>query len=471
MPDTLKCDVLVVGSGPGGYVAAIRCGQLGLDTIIVEKDRLGGTCLIRGCIPSKAIIEAAEKFEQAGINASGKSEIGIKAAKPTLDFSKTISWKNGITDKLSDGVTGLLKHAKVRTVSGWAKFTNAKSCTVDTKDGPVKIKAKNVILANGSTSVELKGLPFGGPVISSTEALDLNEVPKHLTVIGAGYIGMELGIAYRKLGAEVTFIEADARILPGFDKQLTAPVAKWLRDHKVTVHTKAFAKSVTSKGDKHTLNFTDKDGKKASLIADKILVTVGRKPCTEGWGLNKMAIDMDGPFIKVNEKCETAMRGVYAIGDLVGEPMLAHKASAQGEMVAEILAGHKRTFNPNAIPAVCFTDPEIVTVGLTPDDVKEQGLDVNEGKFRWAANGRALTTGTAEGRGFVRVLSLKENGRIIGIQAVGKHISELSGELVLAIEMGARAEDLAGTIHAHPTMSEAIMEAGFAAFGRPLHST
>ena len=467
MSEHLKCDVLVVGSGPGGYVAAIRAGQLGLDTIIVENDRMGGTCLIRGCIPSKALIEAAEKFEQAGINASGSSEIGIKAAKPTLDFAKTIAWKDGITDKLSEGVTGLLKHAGVRSVKGWAIFENAKTCTV----GDSKITAKNVILANGSTSVELPGLPFGGPVISSTKALDLTEIPKRLAVIGAGYIGMELGIAYRKLGAEVTFIEADARILPGFDKQLTAPVAKWLRDHKVTTHTKAFAKSVASKGDKHTLTYTDKDGKTQKLETDKILVTVGRKPCAEGWGLEKMAIDMDGPFIKVDDQCRTAMKDVYAIGDLVGEPMLAHKASAQGEMVAEILAGHKRSFNPNAIPAVCFTDPEIISVGLTPDDVKSQKLDVNEGKFRWAANGRALTTGTAEGGGFVRVLSLKENGRIVGIQAVGKHISELSGEMVLAIEMGARVEDLAGTIHAHPTMSEAIMEAGFAALGRPLHST
>jgi len=471
MSEHLKCDVLVVGSGPGGYVAAIRAGQLGLDTIIVENDRMGGTCLIRGCIPSKALIEAAEKFEQASINASGKSEIGIKTAKPSLDFTKTIAWKDSITDKLSDGVTGLLKHANVRTVKGWATFQNAKTCTVQGSDLDTKIAAKNVILANGSTSVELPGVPFGGPVISSTEALDLTEVPKRLAVIGAGYIGMELGIAYRKLGSEVTFIEADTRILPGFDKQLTAPVAKWLRDHNVTMHTKAFAKSVSSKGDKHSLAYTDKDGKSQKLDADQILVTVGRKPCSEGWGLEKMAIDMDGPFVKVDDQCRTSMRGVFAIGDLVGEPMLAHKASAQGEMVAEILAGHKRSFNPNAIPAVCFTDPEIISVGLTPTEVKEQGLDVNEGKFRWAANGRALTTGTAEGGGFVRVISLKENGRIVGIQAVGKHISELSGEMVLAIEMGARAEDLAGTIHAHPTMSEAIMEAGFAALGRPLHST
>ena len=467
MSEHLACDVLVVGSGPGGYIAAIRAGQLGLDTILVESERLGGTCLIRGCIPSKALIEAAEKFEQAGINASGNSEIGLTASAPSLDFKQTIAWKDGITDKLSSGVAGLLKAAGVRVVSGWAVFENAKTCTV----GETKITAENIILANGSKSVELKGLPFGGPVISSTEALDLTEVPKRLAVIGAGYIGMELGIAYRKLGSEVTFIEAAPRILPGFDKQLSAPVAKWLRDHKVSVQKQSFAKSVSSKGGKHILTYTEKNGAEVKLAADKILVTVGRKPCTEGWGLENMAIDMDGPFVKVDEQCRTAMRGVYAIGDLVGEPMLAHKASAQGEMVAEIIAGHKRSFNPAAIPAVCFTDPEIISVGLTPDEVKEQKLDVIEGKFRWAANGRALTTGTADGGGFVRVLALKSTGRVIGIQAVGRHISELSGEFVLAIEMNATLEDLAGTIHAHPTLSEALMEAALSALGTPLHST
>lgn len=467
MTEKITCDVLVVGSGPGGYVAAIRAGQLGLDTVLVESGRLGGTCLIRGCIPSKALIEAAEKFEQARNNANGNSEIGLSAATPTLDFKKTIAWKDGITDRLSSGVSGLLKAAGVRIVTGWAVFKNAKTCAV----GDVKIAAKNVILANGSTEIELPGLPFGGPVISSTGALDLTDVPQKLAVIGAGYIGMELGIAYAKLGANVTFIEAGPRILPGFDKRLTAPVAKWLKDHKVSVHTKSFARSVTSKDDIYTLHYTDKNDQKESLIADKILVTVGRKPRTDGWGLENMAVDMDGQFVKVDNKCQTSMRGVYAIGDLVGEPMLAHKASAQGEMVAEILAGHKRTFNPAAIPAICFSDPEIVSVGLTPEQAKEQKLKVVEGKFPWAANGRALTTGTADGGGFVRVLALKDTGRILGIQAVGRHISELSGEFVLAIEMNSTLEDLAGTIHAHPSLSEVVMEAAFSALGRPLHSS
>ena len=467
MSDKITCDVLVVGSGPGGYVAAIRAGQLGLDTVLVESGRLGGTCLIRGCIPSKALIEAAEKFEQAKINASGNSEIGLVADAPTLNFEKTIAWKDGITDRLSTGVAGLLKAANVRVVTGWAEFTNAKTCTV----GDTKITTKNVILANGSSEIELPDLPFGGPVISSTGALDLTEIPKKLAVIGAGYIGMELGIAYAKLGADVTFIEAGPRILPGFDKRLTAPVSKWLKDNKASVHTKSFTKTVTTKGGIHTLIYTDKNGKEVKLIADNILVTVGRKPCTNGWGLENMAVDMDGPFVKIDNKCQTSMRGVYAIGDLVGEPMLAHKASAQGEMVAEILAGHKRTFNPAAIPAICFSDPEIVSVGITPEQAKQQNLEIVTGKFPWAANGRALTTGTANGGGFVRVLALKDTGRIVGVQAVGRHISELSGEFVLAIEMNATLEDLAGTIHAHPSLSEVVMEAAFSALGRPLHST
>ena len=474
MAEHFTCDVLVVGSGPGGYVAAIRAGQLGLDTMLVEDGRLGGTCLIRGCIPSKALIEAAEKFEQAGINASGNSVIGLSADKPKLDFKKTIAWKDGITETLSSGVAGLLKAAGVRVVSGWAVFENAKTCTV----GDDKITANNVILATGSKSVELKGLPFAkngeGVVISSTEALDLTSVPKKLAVVGAGYIGMELGIAYRKLGAEVTFIEAAKTILPGFDKQLSAPVSKWLRDHDVTVHTGSFAQSVSTKGGKHSLTYTDKNGAEATLACDKVLVTVGRIPNTEGWGLENMAVDMapenNGVFVKVDNKCRTAMRGVYAIGDLVGEPMLAHKASAQGEMVAEIIAGKKRTFAPEAIPAVCFTDPEIISVGLMPNEAKDKGLEFTQGKFRWAANGRALTTGTADGGGFVRILALKSTNRIIGIQAVGRHISELSGEFVLAIEMNATLEDMAGTIHAHPTLSEAAMEAALSALGHPIHS-
>ena len=465
MSEEITCDVLVVGAGPGGYVAAIRAGQLGLDTVLIEKDRLGGTCLIRGCIPSKALIEAADRFEQAQENAKADNPFGIKSNAPSLDFTQTIGWKNGITDKLSNGVAGLLKAAKVRVINGWADFINAKTCKV----GKTKITAKNVILATGSVSVELPGLPFGGDVIGSTEALDLPEVPKTLAVVGAGYIGMELGIAYRKFGAEVHFIEASKRILPGFEKALSAPVSRWLKAHNVRIQTEAFAQSVQTKNGKSVLFYKDKKKKTCELVADKILVTVGRKPCITGWGLENMGLDMDGPFIKVNSKCETPMRGVYAIGDLVGEPMLAHKASAQGEMVAEIIAGMRREFTPAVIPAVCYSDPEIVSVGLSAKQAKDQGLDIKPGKFRFAANGRAMTIGGADTGGFIEVVAESASGRIVGLHGVGKHISELSGEFALAIEMNATLEDLSGTIHAHPSLSEAVMEAGLAALGHPLH--
>ncbi len=467
MSEHFHCEVLVVGGGPGGYVAAIRAGQAGLDTILVEADRLGGTCLIRGCIPSKALIEAVGKYAQAEKNASGDSEIGLSAGKPKLDYGKTIAWKNGITDKLSSGVAGLLKAAGVQVIKGWAEFDNAKTCRVGTD----KITAKNVILATGSTSVELPSLPFGGDILSSTEALDLEQIPKHLAVIGAGYIGIELGTVFAKLGCKVTFIEAAPTILPGFDKALVAPVKKRLKALGVEVHTGCFAQKY--QGGK--LSYKDAAGKIHSVVCDKVLVTVGRKPLTQGWGLENMGLDMvpdpaKGPFLKVDAKCATPMRGVYAIGDLVGEPMLAHKASAQGEMVAEVIAGHKREFTPAAIPAVCFSDPEIVSVGLSPKEAKAQGIDFIEGKFRFAANGRALSLGVDGEGGFVRVLARKDTGLVIGIQAVGGHISELAGEFVLALEMCATLEDIAGTIHAHPTLGEALMESAHSALGHPLHS-
>ncbi|HHI88622.1 MAG TPA: dihydrolipoyl dehydrogenase [Hellea balneolensis] len=465
--EEIHCEVLVVGGGPGGYVAAIRAGQAGLDTVLVEADRLGGTCLIRGCIPSKALIEAAGQYARAVENASGKSPIGLVAGTPKLDYARTIAWKDGITDKLSKGVAGLLKAAGVRVITGWAVFENAKTCQV----GDIRIQAENVILANGSTSVALPGLPFGGDILSSTEALDLSDIPKRLAVIGAGYIGVELGTVFAKLGAQVTFIEAAPAILPGFDKALVAPVQRRLKALGVRVHTNCLAMGFKS----GKLTYKDKDGKGHSLSCDKVLVTVGRKPMTEGWGLETMGLDMApdpvrGPFIRVDEKCATPMRGVYAIGDLVGEPMLAHKASAQGEMVAEILAGHKQTFAPAAIPAVCFSDPEIVSVGLSPAQAKESGIAFDEGKFRFAANGRALSLGADKDGGFVRVLARKDTGLVIGIQAVGAHISELAGEFALALEMCATLDDIAGTIHAHPTLGEAVMESAHSALGHPLHS-
>ncbi len=464
MADPIRTQVLVVGGGPGGYVAAIRAGQLGLNTVLVEADRLGGTCLIRGCIPSKALIHVAGQFESMA-RAAGQGLHGIALkAPPAIELGETVRWKEGVVDKLNAGVTALLKRAKVHVVKGWAVFSNGKTCSVDTPEGKVEITAGHVILANGSVPVELPNIPFGGPVISSTDALMLGELPKKLVVVGAGYIGLELGIAFRKLGSEVTVVEALDRILALYDAPLVEPVRKWLEKNGVKLHLEAKAQSVESNGKSHTLLVETKQGP-LRLEADKILVTVGRKPNTQGWGLETMAVDMAGRFVKVDDQCRTSMKDVWAVGDLVGEPMLEHKATKQGEMVAEIIAGHRRRFEPASIPAVCFTEPEIVSAGLLPTDreAKDAGVTI----FPFSANGRALSMDATEG--FMRIVWRKDNHRILGIQAVGAHVSELSGEFSQALEMGALLEDVAGTIHVHPTLSETFHEAALRALGHPIH--
>ena len=470
MAKTITTKVLVVGGGPGGYVAAIRAGQLGLDTTLVEEDRVGGTCLLRGCIPSKALIHAAGRFHEL----AHADNIGILLPQPAaFDLSKTVSWKDGVTGKLNRGVAGLLAKAKVRSVKGRAIFSDAKTCSVESVEsvegGPLTIKAEHVILATGSVAVELKILPFGGDIISSTEALSLAEVPKRLAVVGAGYIGLELGIAFAKMGSQVTVVEAQDRILPLYDAELTRPVDRWLKKQGVTVHLKSKVTGSTAKGKKLVLDYESAEGKAETIPCDKILVTVGRRPNTQGWGLEQIGLDMAGPFVKVDDQCRTAMRNVWAIGDLVGEPMLAHKASRQGEIVAEIIAGHKRSFDPVCIPAVCFTEPEIVSAGLSPEQARAAGHEIKIGMFPFVANSRALSMEAGADGGFVRVIARADNHLVLGIQAVGAHVSELSGEFAHALEMGSRLEDIAGTIHAHPTMGEALPEASLAALGHALH--
>lgn len=469
MTQTLKTKVLIIGAGTGGYVAGIRCGQLGLDTVLVDGGDghggggLGGTCLNVGCIPSKAIIHAAGKFETVA-KAAGGGTLGITAAAPAIDLKQTVEWKDGIVRKLNAGVAALLKKAKVKVIKGWANFEDAKTCVVATDDGDVKITAEHVILATGSEPVELPFLPFGGDVISSTEALSLSEVPKKLVVVGGGYIGLELGIAFRKLGAQVAIVEMADRILPLYDKALTDPVAKWLTSHGVELHLGARAGGF---GD-GKLNVTTKDGEPLQLDADKVLVTVGRKPRTQGWGLENMGVAMSGPFVKIDQRCATSMRNVWAVGDLTGEPMLAHKGSAQGEVVAEIIAGHDRVFDPVTIAAVCFTEPEIVSAGVGPQDVEGRD-DVIQAVFPFAAIGRALAIEAGEDGGFVRVIANKGNHRILGVQAVGQHVSELSNSFAQMLEMGAVLEDVAGTIHVHPTLGEAFHEASLRALGHAIH--
>lgn len=461
----ITCKLLVIGGGPGGYVCAIRAGQLGIDTVIVESTKLGGTCLTVGCIPSKAMIHVAEEFEKASHAAAGKTPFGLTAAEPRLDLKQAVAWKDGIVQRLNNGVAALLRKAKVKIVHGRASFKDGKTVLVETETGPRTIRAETIVIATGSVPVELPFLPFGGNVISSTGALALTELPKRLTVVGGGYIGLELGIAFAKLGARVTVVEAQDRILPLYDAELTGPVAKKLVSLGVEVLLGAKARGATSKGD--ALMVETSDGQEKRIASDRILVTVGRAPATAGLGLEELVLDMDGRFIRIGERCETSMRGVYAIGDVTGEPMLAHRAMAQGEMAAEIVAGLPRAWDKRCIPAICFTDPEIVSVGLSPDEAKRAGLDVRIGQFPLAASGRAMTRDAEQG--FIRIVAQAGTQAVLGVQAVGSGVSELSTAFGLAIEMGATLEDIAGTIHAHPTLGEGFQEAALKALGHAIH--
>ena len=461
----ISCKLLVIGAGPGGYICAIRAGQLGIDTVIVEAVKAGGTCLNVGCIPSKAMIHAADEYLMASEMAAGKSPFGITVATPAIDLAKTVAWKDRIVGRLNTGVAGLLKKAHVKAVIGWARFRDGKTVEVETETGLQVIRAETIVIATGSAPVELPFLPFGGPVISSTEALSLKQVPQQLAVVGGGYIGLELGTAFAKLGSKVTVVEALPRILPQYDAELTRPVAKRLEALGVRVLTGAKAKGLSSKGD--ALLVEAADGSEQKISADKVLVTVGRKPVTEGWGLEEIDLDRDGRFIRIDEQCRTSMRGIYAIGDVTGEPMLAHRAMAQGEMVAEIVAGHKRSWDKRSIPAVCFTDPEVLTTGLSPEEAKALGIEIKTAQFPFSANGRAMTLSSEDG--FVRIVARADNHVVLGIQAVGAGTAELSSAFSLALEMGARLEDIAGTIHAHPTQGEAFLEAALRTLGHALH--
>ncbi len=457
----LSCKVLIIGGGPGGYVAAIRAGQLGLDTILVEADRLGGACLNVGCIPSKALIHAAETVHALS-DPHHLAAIGLTAAKPTLDYARTIAWKDNLVSRLTGGVAALLKTAKVRSLRGLATIIDGKSAIVHTDTGEQRIRTEHLILATGSEPAPLAALPFGGDILSSTEALALTELPGSLAVVGAGYIGLELGMAFAKLGVKVTVVEAQERILPLYDAELTQPVARRLTDLGVTVHVKASALSLAG----GALRVT-RGGSEERIDADKVLVAVGRRARTQGFGLERLDLTMSGPFVRIDERCSTSMRNVWAIGDVTGEPMLAHRAMAQGEMVAEIIAGHRRAFDKIAIPAITFTDPEIVSVGLSPDAARAVHSETCVGLFPFRANGRALTQQSEEG--FVRVVARVDNHVVLGVQAVGNGISELSAAFALGLEMGVRLEDVAGTIVAHPTEGEAFHEAALAAKGKALH--
>ena len=455
----IVCKLLVIGAGPGGYACAIRAGQLGVDTVIVEKAKAGGTCLNVGCIPSKALIHAADEFDKIRHMAA----IGITAEAPRLDLAQAMRWKDGIVGRLNSGVLALLRKAKVKVVHGAARFRDGKTVEVETETGTQLVRAETVVIATGSEPVALPSLPFGGPILSSTGALALTELPGRLAVVGGGYIGLELGTAFAKLSAQVTVVEAAGQVLPLYDGELVKPVLKRLGELGVRVLTGAKAKGY-SEG---ALVVEAQSGQEERIAADKVLVTVGRRACMDGWGLEELDLDRAGRFLRIDERCRTSMRGVFAIGDFTGEPMLAHRAMAQGEMVAEIVSGRKRQWDKRAIPAVCFTDPEIVTAGLSPDEARALGHEIRVGLFPFSANGRAMTTGAEDG--FVRAVARSDTNLVLGLQAVGAGVSELSSAFALALEMGARLETIAATIHAHPTRSEGLQEAAMKALGHALH--
>lgn len=458
----LNCKLLVIGAGPGGYVCAIRAAQLGVDTVIIESHSPGGTCLNVGCIPSKALIHAADEFYKM-VSASEQSMLGIRVTRPSINFTETINWKNSTVQRLNNGVTALLKKSGARLLIGTAQFIDGKTVRVTGKEGSQTVRCENVVIATGSKSVELPLVPFGDNIISSTEALSLDDVPKTIAVVGGGYIGLELGTAFAKLGTQVMLVESASKVLPHYDEDLTRPIVKRLSELGVEIMTSTTVKGVEGK----QLHIQRRGSDRQSIVADRILVTVGRTSDTSSCKVEELKLTMNGAYIAIDNKCQTSMRGVYAIGDVTGEPMLAHRAMAQGQMVAEIVSGLNRAWDKRCIPAICFTDPEIVTAGLSPKEALEVQQEFDVGVFPLQANGRALTMECDTG--FVRVVTDKHDGVLLGVQAVGYGVSELSTAFALAIEMGACAEDIEATVHAHPTLGESFPEACMQATGSALH--
>ncbi|MCL6597275.1 MAG: dihydrolipoyl dehydrogenase [Alicyclobacillus macrosporangiidus] len=454
-------DVLVVGAGPGGYVAAIRAAQLGKSVTIVDKAELGGVCLNRGCIPSKALITAAHQYE-----AAKASPIPGITSSATLDFGKVQAWKQSVVDKMTGGVKTLLKGNKVRVVQGEVFFTGPNEVRVLSEYEGQRFRFKDCILATGSRPIELKALPYGKRVLSSTEALALDHVPESLIVVGGGYIGIELGQTYAKFGSKVTIVEGTGSILPTFDAQLTRMVVRNLKKYNVDIHTNAFAQGVEETENGITLTFKVGDEEK-HVTAEYVLVTVGRRPNTDELGLDAAGVQLtEKGMVQVDHQGRTSNPHIFAIGDIVPGPALAHKASYEGKVAAEVIAGHNSAVDYRCIPAVVFSDPEIATVGLSEEEAKQQYGEIAVGRFPYAANGRAVSLGAD---GFVKLIADKQSGLLVGAQVTGAEASNLIAELGLAIEMSATLEDIALTIHAHPTLGEMVMEAADVALGSPIH--
>ncbi|KOP81921.1 dihydrolipoyl dehydrogenase [Cytobacillus solani] len=459
----IDTDTIVIGSGPGGYVAAIRAAQLGQKVTIIEKATLGGVCLNVGCIPSKALISAGHRYE----NAKHSDSMGIIAENVTVDFTKVQEFKAGVVKKLTSGVEGLLKGNKVDIVSGEAYFVDGNTLRVMDENSAQTYTFKHAIIATGSRPIELPAFKYGKRVLDSTGALALQEIPKKIVVIGGGVIGIELGGAYASFGSEVTILEGADDILVGFEKQMTTLVKRKLKKKGAEIVTKALAKGVEENENGVTVKYEVK-GEEKSLEADYVFVMVGRRPNTDELGLEQVGIKMtDRGVIEIDKQCRTSVNNIFAIGDIVQGPQLAHKASYEGKIAAEVISGHHSEIDYLGIPAVVFSDPELASVGYTESQAKEEGIEATAAKFPFAANGRALALDATDG--FVKLITRKEDGLIIGAQIAGANASDMIAELGLAIESGMTAEDLAMTIHAHPTLGEISMEAAEVALGTPIH--
>lgn len=458
-----KTEILVVGAGPGGYVAAIKLAKLGKKVLVADKDKLGGECLNYGCIPSKAMISAANLVHKIRHG----QDIGIVTAGLQIEMPKIQQWRAGVIGGFNRGIGTLLKGNGVETIEGSVRFTGPRQAEVAGNAGSETVEFDQAIIAAGSRPIEIPGFKIDGEnVLSSRHALELQTVPKSLFVIGGGVIGLEIGTFYAKLGSKVTVVEMLDQILPGTDPELARPVSRSLQKLGVEVHLGAKASGFTSKDGGLEVAWSTPEGGKAGIF-DKILLSVGRRPNTDALGLDAAGVDKDSKgYIPVNDRYQTSAGHIYAIGDLIGPPFLAHKASREGVLAALAIAGEE-TEPIGAVPWAIFTDPEIAFVGLTETQAKEQELEVSLGRFPFSASGRAQTTREADG--FVKVMIEKSSGKLLGVGIVGPEASDLISEAALAIRLGATAHDVASTIHPHPTLPEAFMEACEAAMGQAIH--
>jgi len=468
-----KFDVIVIGAGPGGYVSAIRAAQMGLKAAIVEKwiskdgkPVFGGTCLNVGCIPSKALLEASHKFVEAKHDFD---DMGIQAGDVTMDVKKMMARKDGIVKNLTGGVAGLLKGNGVTAIQGTGKVVSSRQVEVTDQEGKsTTYDADNIVVAAGSVPVEIPPTPLkDGLVVDSTGALEFQETPKRLGVIGAGIIGLELGSVWNRLGSEVTVLEAMDDFLPMVDGAIAKETQKLFKKQGLDIRMGARVTGSEIKGDEVVVKYTDAKGDQ-EMTFDKLIVCVGRKPYTKGVIADGVGIETDERgFIHVDDQCRTSVPSVYAIGDCVRGPMLAHKASEEGVMVADIIAGHRAEMNYDAIPNVIYTFPEVAWVGLTEQEAKAKGIKVKTGSFPFAASGRAMANNATEGQ--AKIIADAETDRMLGMHIVGQHAGEMVAQGVIALEFGSSAEDLALTCYAHPTMSEAVHEAALAVEGHAIH--